>query len=206
MTKRGMTLLEIMATVSIIGIAAAMSSAAFTEMRRSGQVREETRALRNYLRNARTLAVTRQVPHGVYIGGADDPVVAFRNRMVLFSKVNPETPPASYDYDSTTDRIVVDHFLPQTVQNPPPLVVNELEANTNSSIRIVFDTDGVPTLYKHFGGGPIAWPFVGGRVILMMRHAQMGPWNLNASTRCVGLFESGEAMVLHSDPALPLCR
>lgn len=206
MTKRGITLLEIMVTVSIVGIAAAMSSSAFSELRRTGQIREETRALRNYLRNARTLAVTRQVPHGVYIGGQDDPVAAFRNRMVLFSKVDPETLPTQFDYNPANDRIVLDHFFPTGVQNQPMIVVNELEANTNSSIRIVFDSDGVPTLFKHFAGGPIAWPFIGGRVVVMMRHSGMGNWGLNASTRCVGIFESGDAVVLHSDPSLPLCR
>ncbi|MBX7115474.1 MAG: prepilin-type N-terminal cleavage/methylation domain-containing protein [Myxococcaceae bacterium] len=198
--KRGFTLLEMMIVVTIVGIMAAIAANSFTEMRAIGSAREETRYLLSALRNARTLAVATTVPHGIYIGGgADNNTPNFRNRVVMFRKVNADQPAA--DYVPGSDVVLSQRMLPVqgTTGTNSMIIFDAIQTNADSSIRVIFDRNGNPQIWNVITG--TATPVTiaaGGSAVLAIRHRALenkSPGVTNRSGRCIEMIQNGNTRI-----------
>lgn len=218
---RGITLLEIMVVVAIVGAMTAMASAAMTELKYVGQSREETRAVVTMLRNARMMAITSGLRHGVYIGGPNDAwnngsagTRDLRNRIVIFRRPNAFSAAAqTNDFVPGEDVILAEHQMP-TSGPPPgmPMLNNNYIFNANVSVRFTFNPEtGVPSLVIGAGGGLGVTPFPnqGGinRHVMRFSHVlkNVAAPGVNPTTRCVEVQEDGSVRVLWNDATFPMC-
>jgi|CXWL01.1.fsa_nt_gi prepilin-type N-terminal cleavage/methylation domain-containing protein len=196
--KRGVTILELMIVVAIVGIVAGLAATSFTEMRAIGAAREETRFLLGALRNARTMAVATTVPHGIYIGGgADGTNPPLANRVAMFRKATPDM--AATDYVDG-DYILTQRALPaQGGTTNSMILFDAIQANTNSSIRVVFDRNGNPQVWNVIAG--IGTPVVitpGAPAVLAVRHLALEgntPGVANRSGRCIEMIQNGNTRI-----------
>lgn len=76
-SKRGFTLIEMMTTVVIIGIAAAMVAPGFDRAVKRNDFKSTTKDLISMLRMARSYAIAEKVPHGVFFDYDDNYIRLF---------------------------------------------------------------------------------------------------------------------------------
>ena len=189
-----------MIVVTIVGIMAAIAANSFTEMRAIGSAREETRYLLSALRNARTLAVATTVPHGIYVGGGADGLnPTFANRVVMFRKVNADQP--ATDYVAGADVVLSQRMLPVegTTGTNSMIIFDAIQANANSSIRVVFDRNGNPQVWNVIAGTatPVAIG-AGAPAVLSIRHRALelkSPGVNNHSGRCIEMIQNGNTRI-----------
>jgi prepilin-type N-terminal cleavage/methylation domain-containing protein len=204
MKHRGFTLLEMMIVIAIIGIMTALASGSFIEARRLGESREEARSLFNYLRNARSLSVSTQTPHGLYLGVAATDA-NMNNRVAVVRQTA----------DGGT-KMVLDHMLSGTppgnsiairVLDPTGAAPTGIENNVGTEVRIGFDTDGIPRRFP--SGNPLNETFL----IFAVRNTRFDNPGLatpaakakaNYSSRCVKMFRTGDILIYWNDPAAPV--
>lgn len=106
---RGITLIELMTTVVIIGIMAAMISPKFEKAYKRMQFRSATRDLSSTLKLARSMAVTSKDQYGVFFNTSDRTVTLFRdiadlssfNFVTGDSTIRVDTLPEEFSYIAT---------------------------------------------------------------------------------------------------------
>jgi prepilin-type N-terminal cleavage/methylation domain-containing protein len=176
MKGRGMTLLEAMVVVSIVGMLSAMAGLSFFRLRSIGRSREATRLVLSYLRDARLRAVTSGVPHGVYISTIPDPVFGLgpgspAGQMLLYRKPTPVAPNAFFepatDIEVTRSPILDRGQSVGRAGAPVPGVeagqIGVLELtfdagggyaplNNGEALQVSYDADGRPTIH-HLAAG-----------------------------------------------------
>lgn len=196
--KRGVTILELMIVVAIVGIMAGLAAMSFTEMRAIGSAREETRFLLGALRNARTLSVATTVPHGIYIGGGNDAINPdLRNRVAMFRKATPDMPATDY---AAGDYILTQRALPAVGGTTESMILfDAIQTNSNSSIRVIFDRNGNPQIWNVIAG--VSTPVVitpGAPAVLGIRHRGLeakSPGVTNPSGRCIEMVQNGNTRI-----------
>ncbi len=94
--KRGITLVELLAGVVVIGIIAAMAAPNFDKAVKDMRFRTKTKELVSQLRLARSHAIAEKVPHGVYFDYSD-------NIVILFQDIND---PEDHAYEDGSDSLV----------------------------------------------------------------------------------------------------
>lgn len=203
--SRGVSLLEVMVVVAIVGIVAGTAAMGFSDMKNMGMVREETRNLLSALRNARTLAVATSIPHGVRIsGGADAAAPEYRNYIITYRKPNADT--AAGPYAPGFDRVLQSRALPSVNGNnaQPLLIFDAIAASPNSNIDVIFDRNGMPQINVTVSGISSAVP-IGPTTpaVLAIRHTAFEaayPGVQNRSGRCVEMVQNGNTRIRY-DPS-----
>lgn len=92
-SQSGVTLIEILTTVAIVGILAAMASPYFERGIEQVRFRSQTKNITSMLRTARSLAISEKVPHGVDFNFAGGLITLFKD------SINP----AAEQYDVGAD-------------------------------------------------------------------------------------------------------
>ena len=135
--REGYTMLEIMIIVVIIGIMAAMAVPTFYNVTPKLKARSQARSTLNYIRLARSRAISEGAQVGVYIDAAN------RQYLIFKDTVNPTL--MTYD---TGDSILVG---PETIDGVVVIVSSTFANNTvvfgptgsaSASGNFVFDKDG----------------------------------------------------------------
>ncbi|MEW5925423.1 MAG: GspH/FimT family pseudopilin [Candidatus Zixiibacteriota bacterium] len=105
LSKRGITLLELMASVVIIGILAAMAAPSFDRSVQRIKFRGETKDIVSLLRMARSEAITKKEPYGIYFDNQSKIITFFQDQANL----------SSYTYDAGSDGLVSVDTLPSEI-------------------------------------------------------------------------------------------
>jgi prepilin-type N-terminal cleavage/methylation domain-containing protein len=109
LADRGITLIELLTTVVLIGIIAAMISPKFERAYKRMQFRSATRDVTSTLKLARSMAVTSKDQYGVYFNSGDRTVTLFRDKADLSSfnftsgdsAIRVDTLPVEFSYLAT---------------------------------------------------------------------------------------------------------
>ncbi|MBK7861996.1 MAG: prepilin-type N-terminal cleavage/methylation domain-containing protein [Archangiaceae bacterium] len=164
--RRGMTLLELMTVVAVVGIMTGLSALSFMSVRSTSRSRETTRLLVTAMRTARMMAVTSGVPTGVHIGTMSD--VNGSRLLLVFRKQNAAAPanaqfvpPAGVNPDLVVSRNnLVDIGLGNAVT--PELLSLQYDTGggyqalaDGEALEVIYDSDGRPNVLQvPAGGGP----------------------------------------------------
>lgn len=79
LSQTGVTLIEILTTVAIIGVLAAMASPYFERGIEQVRFRSQAKNITSMLRTARSLAISEKVPHGVNFDFAGGTITLFKD-------------------------------------------------------------------------------------------------------------------------------
>lgn len=123
LSKRGITLLELMASVVIIGILAAMAAPSFERSVQRIKFRGKTKDVVSLLRTARSEAITKKEPFGVYFDSEARIISFFQDQANL----------TSYTYDDGSDSLIMADSL-------PPEMIYLYATFTNSAV--IFQPNG----------------------------------------------------------------
>jgi len=105
-SKRGITLLELMATVVIIGILSSIAAPSFERSYDRIKFRGKTKDIVSLMRLARSEAITKKAPYGVH----------FDDQAMIISLFKDEANLSNYSYDIGSDSLVkVDSLPPEFV-------------------------------------------------------------------------------------------
>ncbi len=96
MSQAGVTLIEILTAVVIVGIMAAMASPYFERGIEQVRFRSQAKNITSMLRTARSLAISEKVPHGVDFNFASGVITLFKD------SINP----AASQYDIGADPVI----------------------------------------------------------------------------------------------------
>jgi type IV fimbrial biogenesis protein FimT len=95
-SDKGLTILELMITVVIVGIVAAMAAPTFERSIQQFYFKSKTKDVLSTLRKARSNAITEKVPYGVSFNDATMEITAFRD----------ETNQPAFTYDVGSDPVI----------------------------------------------------------------------------------------------------
>ncbi len=95
-SKRGITLIELMTTVVIVGIVAAMAAPHFQKGIERIKFRSQSKNVVSMLRTARSNAISEKIPYGVTFDFNSGTVTMFRD----------DANPGSYQYDAGADSVI----------------------------------------------------------------------------------------------------
>lgn len=177
---RGFTMIELMVTVAICAILAAMSASALTSARKVSRVAGQARLILQRLQSVRTSAVGQGAAQGYYFGpnglgaaGAD------ANQAFIFYKQNPTATVVSYVL--ATDRQDPYRDTLPTSGNESLVVVTGAGVVQPAPFQIGFDMNGQVTVTP----APLGFPYC----------IQISDFTDPAIVRYVILFNDGTAKV-----------
>lgn len=133
LATKGFTIIELMTTVVIIGIVAAMAVPRFDAAFERVRFRSANRNMVSALRVARSMAITSKVQHGVFFDGSHMTVAVFRD------VINP----GSYTFDGSDSVVSVDTLTRE---------FDYLGTNLDGNV-IVFGPNGAAHFTALGGGG-----------------------------------------------------
>ncbi len=154
----GFTLVELMVVTAIASVLIALSTIQMVTMRRKSTVNDETRNLVSRIRDARVQAVALGRKHGVYIGGANDPL--YPSQAVVFRKTNPDATSNLIEApDGGADSVLVQQVLGEVGGRATVQVTN---VPSSGSVTVIFDSSGSPTVSITNSGTVTTYDWSGG--------------------------------------------
>ena len=153
-SRRGFTLVELMATIAICGVMVAIAASALTSARKVSRVGGEARYILQKLQSVRTSAVSQGAAQGYYFGpngaGALGPDA---NQAFVFWKLNPTDTVVSYV--AGTDRLDVFRDTLPVSGTESLVVVTGAGVVQPTPFSIGFDMNGQVTVTP----GPVVFPY-----------------------------------------------
>ena len=179
-SRRGFTLVELMATIAICGVMVAIAASALTSARKVSRVGGEARYILQKLQSVRTSAVSQGAAQGYYFGpngaGALGPDA---NQAFVFWKLNPTDTVVSYV--AGTDRLDVFRDTLPVSGTESLVVVTGAGVVQPTPFSIGFDMNGQVTVTP----GPVVFPYC----------IQISDFTEPAIVRYVILFNDGTTKV-----------
>lgn len=180
-SRRGFTLVELMATVAICGVMIAIAASALTSARKVSRVGGEARFILQKLQSVRTAAVSQGAAQGYYFGpnGPGAVPALDANESFVFWKLNPTDTVVSYV--SGTDRLDGNRDALPVSGTESLVVVTGAGVAQPTPFSIGFDMNGQVTVTP----GPVVFPYC----------IQISDFTEPAIVRYVILFNDGTTKV-----------